>query len=109
MRFLRITLVVLLIFAAGYSAFEARLFLSGPTLVINSPKNGATFQNGFVTVSGQVARVVALSLDGMPVLPDKNGSFSKTLVLPRGGSILTMRAADRFGHTLTDTRVLFAR
>ncbi|HQU07505.1 MAG: hypothetical protein B7X04_00280 [Parcubacteria group bacterium 21-54-25] len=109
MPFFRAALIALLTLAGSYTLFETHAVLVGPELVIDSPQNGTTTADGFVAVTGHVARVVAFSIDGKTILPDKNGSFSETLVLPRGGSILTLRAADRFGHTVTKSRTIFAR
>lgn len=107
MRTLHIALVVLLVAVGGYTAFEARPFLSGPELVVAPFQNSAMITNGIVTISGHTARAVALSVDGKKLIPNENGSFSRTVVLPRGVSILKIQAADRFGHTKTDTRMLF--
>ena len=80
----RVVLVILLALSLGYIAFEARFIISGPALVISSPVNGFVSTNGFVTISGHAARVTGTWLDGKPLVRDKNGMFSETLVLPRG-------------------------
>lgn len=104
----RIALVILLVLSLGYIAFEGRNILSGPSLVITSPTKGFVSTDGFVTVSGHAVRVTGTWLNGKPLVRDKNGTFSETLVLPPGGSILTIRANDQFGRKLTRTRTLFA-
>ncbi len=106
---LRVALVIFLILTLGYALFEARLFLAGPELTLATPAQGTTTKTGIITVSGRVLREVAFSINGKKVLPDKNGSFTKTFVFPKGESLLTVEATDRFGHTVTDTRMIFAR
>ncbi len=104
---LRFALITVLALMAGYGLFEAWPLLSGPTLTLTSPENGLASTTGVVTISGRTAHVAALTLNGGALLPNEDGSFSETLAFPRGGSILTITAADRFGHTVTDTRTVF--
>lgn len=97
----------ILLIGAGYGALEAWPLVAGPTLVIESPENNATFQDGIVRVQGRASRAAQLSLDGAPILHDQDDSFSSLLTFPRGGSILTLVATDRFGRTVTATRNIF--
>ncbi len=97
----------ILLVLVGYGLIEAWPLIAGPTLSIMSPLQGASFPGGIVTVSGKTARIATLSLNGMLVLHDQKGDFSSTLTFPRGGSILTFVAADRFGRTVTATRSIF--
>jgi hypothetical protein len=91
----------------GYGCLEAWPLLAGPSLVIESPTENASFPEGIVTVQGRAARAAVLMLNGLPVLHDQNGDFSSTLTFPQGGSILTFVATDRFGRTVTATRSIF--
>ncbi|MDD3531237.1 MAG: hypothetical protein PHV99_01440 [Candidatus Pacebacteria bacterium] len=100
-----IVFVLSLIFI--YGLIEAWPLLSGPSLFIASPRQDAPYPNGIVSVRGQAARAAQLSLNGAPLLHDPEGNFSSTLTFPRGGSILTFVAADRFGRTVTATRSIF--
>lgn len=104
---LKEAVIVLLVILAGYGAIEARPLVMGPTLSLASPADGTVVEGGILTVSGHATRAVALMLDGAPVLPTENGSFSQTLSLPRGGSYLTLTATDRFGRTVSRTRNVF--
>lgn len=97
---------VLLILVA-YGLIEAWPLLNGPVLYINSPTNNAPFPSGIVNVIGRAERASAIVLNGAPLLHDQNGGFSSTLTFPRGGSILTFTATDRFGRTVTETRSIF--
>ena len=97
----------ILIAFAGYGLIEAWPLIEGPSLTIESPRNHAPFPSGVVSVRGKAARAAALTLDGAGLLHEADGSFSTTLSLPRGGSILTFVATDRFGRTVTATRNIF--
>jgi uncharacterized protein YfaP (DUF2135 family) len=101
-------LIILILFAfVGYGLIKAWPLISGPSLSVNFPQNGATITDGIATVEGTAMRAAQLTLDGAPLLHEENGDFSTTLTFPRGSSILTFVAADRFGRTVTATRTIF--
>ncbi len=97
----------ILLMATGYGGIEALPLISGPSVSITSPVNYETSQNGIVTIDGKALRAARLTLDGAPILYDQNGSFSSTVTLPRGGSILTIVATDPFGKKIAVTRTVF--
>ncbi len=90
-----------------YGLIEAWPLLAGPTLSITSPTDNAPFPSGIVSVRGRTERAVTILLNGALLLHDQRGGFSSTLTFPRGGSILTFVATDRFGRTVTETRSIF--
>lgn len=96
-----------LLLLVGYGLIEAWPLLIGPSLSVDSPQNEATFPDGIVTVTGKATRIALLTLNGASIPHDKDGSFSSTLTFPRGGSILTIVATDRFGRSITVTRSIF--
>jgi len=101
-------LIIVVLFAiAGYGLIEAWPLIIGPTLSVSSPRDNTPFPSGTVTVGGKASRVALLTLDGAPLLHDEQGNFSTTLTFPRGGSILTFVATDRFGRRITTTRTIF--
>lgn len=97
----------ILLMLAGYGLMEAWPLIAGPSLSISSPTNNAPFPGGIVSVRGKTGRTAQLTLDGAPILHEEDGDFSSTLTFPRGGSILTFVATDRFGRTVTVTRNIF--
>ncbi len=103
----RYFILAVLCVLAGYGLVEARPVIVGPALSITSPADNAVFSNGIVTVSGRAARAAVLTLNGATLLHEEDGSFSSVLTLPRGGSILTLAATDRFGRRITTTRAVF--
>lgn len=96
-----------LVALAAYGSLEAWPLIAGPSIVIDSPADSAPFPSGIVAVRGTAARAARLSLNGAPLLRDRQGNFSTLLAFPKGGSILTFIAADRFGRTVTATRSIF--
>ena len=101
-------LIALFVALAIYGGIEAWPLIAGPSISISTPADYATLpQDGIVTIRGNAARTDKLTLDGAPVDHEENGDFSITLTLPRGGSILTMTAADRFGRQVSTNRSVF--
>ena len=103
----RYILLVVLISTAIYGAVEAWPLITGPSLVVISPINYASYPSGIVSVSGTVLRAALLSVNGASVLHGEDGHFAVTLTFPHGGSILTITATDRFGRTVAVTRNIF--
>src|SRR3989344_2051723 len=93
-----------LLVLAGYGLIKAWPLMAGPALSIISPTKNAPFPGGIVSVRGRAERAAAIMLNGAPLLHDQSGDFSSTLTFPRGGSILTFVATDRFGRTVTERR-----
>ena len=96
-----------LLIIGGYGCVKAWPLVAGPALRIDSPADNASFPDGIVEVRGKALRAATFTLDGAPVLREEDGSFSSTLTFPRGGSILTFVAVDRFGRSVTATRFIF--
>ena len=88
-----------------YGLVEAYPLLAGPSITLSSPKNGAELTDP-VAIAGVAHRAATLTLDGAPLTPDQDGSFSATLAFPSGTSILMLTARDRFGRTITITRTI---
>lgn len=97
----------LLLIGAAYGAVEAWPLIVGPSIALSSPSDATVASDGIVEVTGVARRVAALTLDGAPLVYDQTGAFSSTLTFPRGGSILTLEAVDRFGRKMSVTRTIF--
>ena len=93
----------------GYGLVEAWPLIAGPGLSVDSPGENVSFPDGVVAIRGNAARAATLTLNGAPMLHDQKGGFSSTLTFPRGGSILTFVATDRFGRTVALTRTIFVK
>jgi len=104
---IRYLIAAMLLVLIGYGLVEAWPLLMGPSLSIASPTNHASYPSGIVSIRGEAARAAVLTLNGAPLLRDQDDSFLSTLTFPRGGSILTFMATDRFGRTVTATRAIF--
>lgn len=97
------TLLILL----GYGAVKAVPLIRGPVIELSSPTPYQAGQDGRIEVSGRAVHTSSLLLNGAPFLIDEQGRFATSLLLPRGGAILTLTATDRFGRTVTERRTVF--
>lgn len=104
---IRIVIAIVLIVLIGYGLREAYPLIAGPEIQIDSPAEYETVPDGFLTVSGVAERTDTLYLNGGPLLIDEEGRFSTSLVLPKGGAILSLTATDRFGRTRTVSRTIY--
>jgi len=104
---IRSIVAVLLLLLVLYGGFKAAPLLLGPRIDLTSPAENQVFPDGMVLVQGVARNTESLTLDGAPLLIDKEGAFSTTLVLPSGGAILEVSVTDRFGRTHTLERSVY--
>lgn len=91
---------LVLVILAGYGMFEAAPLLRGPVLTLTSAPY-AYADDGFYAIEGSASHAESVTLNGGPLLIDEEGRFSRLMLLPSGGAILTVTAEDRFGRTVT--------
>ena len=99
--------ILLLVSAVGYFAFQARVLLKGPVVVI---ADTVTVQSEpTVEIIGSVKNIVSLTLNGRPIYTDPDGNFKTTLILENGYTIMTLRAAGRYGRERVISRPFIYR
>lgn len=81
-----------------YIGFRFKSLASGPQVTISYPPAYSLLDSGFVTVTGTAKRVSQLTVNGQEVLPTTDDTFSASLLVPPGYSILKIEARDRFAH-----------
>ncbi|MBX2866594.1 hypothetical protein KTR10_01375 [Candidatus Kaiserbacteria bacterium] len=88
-----------------YGIFQARFFLAGPVISLESPT--LTLQaDRTVTIAGTAQNITEIRLNGKEINTDAEGAFAESLVLPTGYTIMTLRAKDRYGRTVSLTKEL---
>ena len=98
-------IVVLLLLLTVYVHFQARFFLQGPMLTLDSDIP-VLHHEQTVVITGTARNIVKLTLNGREIHTDKEGAFHETLILERGYTITTLWAEDRFGRETTITKTL---
>ncbi|HVK89322.1 MAG TPA: hypothetical protein VM513_34605 [Kofleriaceae bacterium] len=82
-----------------------------PTLEVMTPQRGTQAQGSQVTVSGRVTDDkpgVKVKINGIEVAPAADGSFSASIDVPAGVSIIETHAIDSKGNDLRDARAVMA-
>ena len=77
-----------------FSAYQARRLIQGPVIFLHTP-TVITTDSPVVTISGSVANVSFLWLDGKEILTNGSGYFEQTLLVHAGSSILEIEAKDK--------------
>lgn len=103
--FILIAGVLLLI----YGVWQAREFLMGPRVHLDSPAEGQIFEDDLVEVSGNAKDVSKFTLNGRTVFTDENGNFKEKILLTKGVNELTLYAEDKFGHNLKISRTILLK
>jgi hypothetical protein len=95
--------IFLLIASVVYAYIQSRNLIYGPSITILSPADGSNLDNPVVTLRGTVKNVAELSLNDRRIYPNEKGDFTETLVLPSGYTIISIKAADKFGKKTEQT------
>ena len=82
----------------GYFFYQSRGYLSGPKIIIESPRPGEVAHQSYLEVKGQAQNVSILSLNGRQIFIDERGNFDEGLLLARGYNIIEVTASDKFGR-----------
>ena len=90
----------------GYAFWRSENFLRGPTLIIDTPQNGATVSESLVTIAGRAKNVVDLRLNGRSIFMDEEGNVHEEQLLLYGYNLIELRAKDKFGKEKVQTLTL---
>lgn len=92
-----ISIIALLVL--GYALFTSHSLIAGPEIIVSEPISGSTIATSSVIVKGIVLRIQDITLNGRPILIDKQGNFSETLLLAEGYNAFQLFAKDKFNRT----------
>lgn len=90
---------LIIIIVIGYSYFSFKEFIAGPQLIINEPINGSLISTSTVKIIGQALHIQDITINNRPIVIDKQGNFSETLLLFPGYNVSVIYAKDRFNRT----------
>lgn len=92
-------IIFLLVGAVAYGYFQARAYLEGPVISLESPAPGLVLEGPSFTVSGTIRNAAFISLNGRQIYTTEEGFFREQLLAPVGYTVVTLKARDRFGHS----------
>jgi hypothetical protein len=100
--------LILIILAAavllGYFLYQARGYLFGPKIIIETPLAGEVIHDSYLEVKGQAKNIALLSLNGRQIFTDEKGNFDEGLLLAHGYNIIEITAQDKFGRITKEKR-----
>lgn len=99
-----ILIIFCVAFLAGYFLYQARWYLLGPEIVVDSPKPGEITHDSYLPVKGQAFNIAFLSMNGRQIFTDERGVFNEGLLLARGYNIIEITASDKFGRISKEKR-----
>lgn len=86
----------------AYMLFQARFLIEGPRITLTD-KPAILQETQKIVLSGHAENIVAITLNGRPMVTDQDGNFRVPVVLSPGYSVVQLAARDRFGRTTTLT------
>jgi hypothetical protein len=93
-------LVIIILIIVGYSLFESNSLIKGPEIIVFEPQSGSLIATSSVMIKGQALRIQDISLNGRPILIDKEGNFNETVLLSPGYNASLLSAKDKFNRTI---------
>ena len=99
-------IILSLAFLVTYGFFEARRFLQGPSVFIETPREGARIEGPAILITGVASNISFITLNGRQIYIDEEGRFGETLTPPPGYTVLTVDVRDRFGRVKRAVRTL---
>ncbi|MEI6843261.1 MAG: hypothetical protein WCK48_02020 [bacterium] len=87
-----------------YSIYQAYNLITGPSIQVYTPQNGATYSQTLIEINGKAKNVAFLNLNGKSIFTDKDGKFSEKLLLSPGYNIIRLDGKDKFG-TYTEKKL----
>lgn len=101
-----LALVVISILVIGFILFQYRSAIFNPGLKMDSPKENAILNSLNIQVSGKTDPDATLTVNGVQVSVEDNGSFTKQITVFPGTVIIDLRAQNRFGKVSEIKRVV---
>lgn len=90
----------------GYAVFVFSPIISHPQITINTPQNGEIVSGTEVIVRGETKNISKLYLNGSQLTLSRTGNFESRLAIWEGHTILTLTGYDRFGRSVSVSRII---
>ncbi len=93
-----LSVALIAVAALSYTLFQARFFLEGPILTL-TPEPDIIQHERQITLFGLAENIIAITVNGRPIVTSETGVFTEPIVLENGYTIVRIEAQDRFGRT----------
>jgi hypothetical protein len=94
---------LLVLLALIYGGWRAYPLIAGPNITLYNPHDGDNVASTTFELSGQVARVREITVNGRPIPIGTDGHFAEILIAQAPYTILVITATDFYGATITKT------
>ena len=94
----KITGGTIIVAAVVYGVFQARELFAGVSLSLSGIKDGMSYTEEVLDISGTAPHATILSINGREIFINKTGAFAEKILLPDGYNIITVAALDKFGN-----------
>ncbi len=94
-----LALGLLFVIVIAYAYFRGTLAIRGMSVSLSNIKNGMTYSEPTLPLSGTTERVNTLYINGRQVLLSPDGSFADVIAPLSGYNVLSVSASNRWGKT----------
>jgi hypothetical protein len=95
----RLLFVLMVLAVVLYGVFESRRLVEGPSITIDTPRDGSATSSQVIVIAGTARNISFLTINAAPAYTDEQGHFREVFTPPLGYTVLTVTAKDRFGRT----------
>jgi cytoskeletal protein RodZ len=92
----------------GYVALQVFVLVTPPALVVYEPADGKMTTKSVLDISGKTAENTDVSINGVSILTEPDGSFKTQIPLKQGINDLTITATNRLTKQNSITRTVIA-
>lgn len=89
---------IFFVFILFYILFVSKDILFGVQLKNINIKNGETYTEKLLYISGNAKNAINVSLNNHEIAIDQKGNWGETVALSTGYNIITLEAKDKFGN-----------
>lgn len=83
-----------------YGLYKSRIFLEGPEISFEFPKNYQTVSDPCLEIKGMAKNIAVLYLNGRQIFTDETGFFKEGLLLAQGYNIIEVASKDKFNRDI---------
>ena len=91
----------------GYIFYQVRAVTAPPSLMVETPKEGERLAEPIARVEGKTEADATVTINGRSAIVEGDGSFTLTMDIPSGPTVIVIQAKKRRGKVAEETRHVF--